>query len=140
MRKLVILLAVASLLACDNSKESEQRDASEVPAQLSFDGADYKDDAAKLAHGDRLSWVLGCKGCHGSNLQGSNVTKGDPDFGDMNAPNLTLLVAEYSNAELDQLIRHGKPKDGREFWFMPVESYQFLSDEDLAALVAYLRT
>lgn len=140
MRMLMILLAVASLPACGSSNESEQRAASAVPAQLSFDGADYKDDAAKLAHGGRLSWVLGCKGCHGSNLQGSNVTKGEPNFGDMNAPNLTLLMADYSNAELDQLIRHGKPKDGREFWFMPVESYQFLSDEDLAALIAYLRT
>jgi mono/diheme cytochrome c family protein len=136
----MILLAVASLAACGKPEEKDQRAASAVPAKLSFDGADYKDDAAKLAHGDRLSWVLGCKGCHGSNLQGSNVTKGDPSFGDMNAPNLTLLMAEYSNAELDQLIRHGKPKDGREFWFMPVESYQFLSDADLAALIAYLRT
>ena len=32
------------------------------------------------------------------------------------------------------------PKDGREFWFMQVESYQFLSDADFSALVAYLRT
>ena len=32
------------------------------------------------------------------------------------------------------------PKDGREFWFMPVESFQFLSDPDLDALIAYLRT
>jgi mono/diheme cytochrome c family protein len=109
-------------------------------AQLTFEGADYKNDAAKLAHGDRLSWVLGCKGCHGANLQGGNVTKNDPDFGDMNAPNLTLLMANYSDSELDRLIRHGQPKDGREFWFMPVESYQFLSDKDLAALIAHLRT
>ena len=32
------------------------------------------------------------------------------------------------------------PKDGREFWFMPVESYQFLSDADIGAIIAYLRT
>ena len=84
--------------------------------------------------------MLGCKGCHGANLQGGNVTKDDPNFGDMNAPNLTLLLAGYDDVALEKVIRHGQPKDGREFWFMPVESYQFLSDADLAALIAHLRT
>jgi mono/diheme cytochrome c family protein len=141
MRGILLLLASAALVACDrNPAESEVPTVSAKPATISFDGADYKDEAAKLAHGDRLSWVLGCKGCHGSTLQGGNVTKDDPDFGDMNAPNLTLLMASYSDAELEKLIRHGRPKDGREFWFMPVESYQFLSDDDLAALIAHLRT
>jgi mono/diheme cytochrome c family protein len=58
----------------------------------------------------------------------------------MYAPNITLLLGKYSDAELDRLIRHGVPRDGREFWFMQVESYQFLSDADFAALIAYLRT
>jgi len=58
----------------------------------------------------------------------------------MYAPNLTLLLAKYSDAELDKLIRGGVPKDGREFWFMPVESFQFLSDADAGAIIAYLRT
>lgn len=141
MRIILVLLAAASLAACDQ-KPAEPEKAAPAPklAQISFDGAGYKDDISKVIHGERLSWVLGCKGCHGSNLQGGNVTKDDPNFGDMNAPNITLMVASYSDAELDQLIRHGRPKDGREFWFMPVESYQFLSDADLAALIAHLRT
>jgi mono/diheme cytochrome c family protein len=141
MRMILMLLAAAGLIACDREPETPQNAVIPAkPAQLSFDGAGYGDDISKVMHGDRLSWVLGCKGCHGSNLQGGNVTKDDPNFGDMNAPNITLLMAKYSDAELDQLIRHGKPKDGREFWFMPVESYQFLSDADLAALIAHLRT
>jgi len=140
MRLSILLLATAVLTSCSQQEESEPPAATAVPAQLSFEGADYKNDTAKLLHGERLSWVLGCKGCHGSNLQGGNVTKDDPDFGDMNAPNLTLLMAGYSDTELERLIRHGQPKDRREFWFMPVESYQFLSDADQAALVAHLRT
>ena len=44
----------------------------------------------------------------------------------MYAPNLTLLLASYSDAELDQAIRHGVPKDGRELWFMPSETYSAL--------------
>lgn len=141
MRMILMLLAAASIVACGKRPEEPAKVAeAPKPAQLSFDGAGYKDDISKVIHGDRLSWVLGCKGCHGSNLQGGNVTKDDPNFGDMNAPNITLLMASYSDSELDQLIRHGKPKDGREFWFMPVESYQFLSDADLTALIAHLRT
>jgi len=141
MRATIVLLAFAGLTACGTRSEEATNDKAEVtPVALTFDGADYKDDAAKLAHGKRLTQVLHCNDCHGDNLQGTNVTKDDPEFGDMNAPNITLLLAKYSDADLDQLIRHGKPKDGREFWFMPVESYQFLSDADLAALIAYLRT
>ena len=141
MRMILVLLAAASVVACDRKPEEPAKPVeAPKPAQLSFDGAGYKDDISKVIHGDRLSWVLGCKGCHGSNLQGGNVTKDDPNFGDMNAPNITLLMASYSDPELEQLIRHGKPKDGREFWIMPVEAYQFLSDADLAALIAHLRT
>jgi len=141
MRVTMIMLALAGLCACDrNVSEGESPIVPAMPVALTFDGADYKDDAAKLAHGKRLIQVLHCNDCHGDNLQGTNVTKDDPEFGDMNAPNITLLLAKYSDADLGQLIRHGKPKDGREFWFMPVESYQFLSDADLAALIAYLRT
>ncbi|HXG82027.1 MAG TPA: c-type cytochrome [Sphingomicrobium sp.] len=141
MQKAVLLLALAGLSACGSQSEEVADQQAEVkPAQLTFDGADYKDEAAKIAHGKRLASVLDCTGCHGENLQGTNVTKDDPAYGDMNAPNITLMLAKYSDADLDQLIRHGKPKGGREFWFMPVESLQFLSDADLAALIAYLRT
>ena len=102
-------------------------------AQLSFEGADYKTDAAKIAHGKRLATVLDCAGCHGQNLQGTNLAD-KPEDGAMYAPNVTLLLGKYSDGELDKLIRHGVPKDGRQFWFMPVESFQFLSDRACGAL------
>jgi mono/diheme cytochrome c family protein len=110
-----------------------------VATGLSFEGANSPAGVAKIAHGRRLAEVLDCTGCHGSNLQGENMAE-KPTDGAMYSPNLTLLVPTYSDAELDRLIRDGVPKDGREFWFMQVESYQFLSDADVNALVAYLRT
>lgn len=106
---------------------------------LTYEGADYKTDVQKIAHGKRLAMVLDCTGCHGLNLQGTNVAD-KPEDGAMYAPNITLLLGKYSDAELDKLIRHGVPKDGRTFWYMSVESFQFLSDRDLAALIGYLRT
>ncbi len=107
--------------------------------QLSFEGADYNSEAAKIAHGKRLADILDCTGCHGGNLQGTNLAD-KPQDGAMYAPNITLLIPRYSDADLEKLLRHGVPRDGRQFWFMPVESFQFLSDRDLAAIVAYLRT
>ena len=108
-------------------------------SQVSYEGADTKNDAEKVVLGKRLTYILDCTGCHGENFQGTNMAD-KPEDGAMYAPNVTLLLSKYSDAQLDQLIRHGKPKDGREFWFMPVESFQFLSDEDFSAIVAYLRT
>lgn len=108
--------------------------------QLSFDGADTADASSRIAHGERMSRILGCKACHGENLQGQNVTAKEPEWGEMYAPNLTLLLGEYTDAQLDKAIRAGVPRDGRPMWFMPSETFQFLSDADLEALISYLRT
>ncbi|QDP20077.1 cytochrome c [Sphingomonas xanthus] len=141
MQKVVVLLALASLSACGTEQTNQSREAAEaMPASLVFDGADYKDQAAKLAHGKRLAEVLHCNSCHGDNLQGTNVTADDPEYGDMNAPNLTLVHANYSDADFERLLRKGMPKDGRDLWFMPSESYQFLGDADMAALISYVRS
>lgn len=110
-----------------------------TPAQLTYQGADAATQATTIAHGKRLSVVLDCTGCHGADLQGEDMAD-RPEDGAIYSPNITLKVPTYTDARLDRLIRHGVPKDGREFWFMPVESFQFLSDKDFAALIAYLRT
>jgi mono/diheme cytochrome c family protein len=110
-----------------------------TPPAFRFEGGGATAEA-RLAHGERIARVLACHSCHGDNLQGANATADDPDFGDMNAPNITLMLAGYSDAQLERLIRHGEPKDGRPFWFMASESFQFLGDADLADLIAYLRT
>jgi len=140
MKKMLMVLALAGLAACDR----EEREAAPVEpakaAALSWEGGDYKDEASKLAHGKRMATILDCTGCHDGNLQGANVTADDPAYGDMNAPNITLLLAKYSDNDFRKLFREGVPKDGREFWFMPVESFQYLSDADLDAVIAYLRT
>jgi len=142
MRRSIFALLICGVAACGNPERADeaQPDAPVVPAALTYDGANATDAAGKLAHGERMSWALGCKGCHGENLQGMNVTEPDPEVGDMNAPNLTLLMASYSDADMEKVIRRGVPKDGREFWFMPSESFQYTSDADLAALIVYLRT
>jgi mono/diheme cytochrome c family protein len=120
--------------ACQQQSKSGSQ-----PPQLAYEGANYKTQAAKIAHGKRLTETLGCTGCHGGDFQGKDMAD-NPNDGAMYSPNVTLLAAGYRDADFNRLFREGVPRDGREFWFMQVESYQFLSDADLAALIAYLRT
>src|ERR1700752_5276880 len=117
MRAIGMLLALAGLTACNQQNDNKPTEQAK-PGALTYEGGNYKTDAAKLAHGKRLAEVLEWTGCHGTNLQGENVTRRDPNYGDMNAPNLTLLLAKYSDDEFKRFIHDGVPKDGREFWFM----------------------
>jgi len=103
------------------------------PAETSFDGADVTDAAAKIAHGERLTWTLGCRGCHREKLEGG-------EFYERYASNLTRELPKYSDAQIEKLLRTGVPRDGRELWGMPSEIFQHLSAADMRALIAELRT
>src|SRR6185295_7890294 len=89
-------------------------------AQLSYEGAGAPTQATKVAHGRRLTQVLGCTGCHGGDFQGKDMAN-KPGDGAMYSPNVTLLAGRYSDADIERLFREGVPKDDREFWFMQVE-------------------
>jgi mono/diheme cytochrome c family protein len=127
-----IVVSALLLMTAACAKAPEQA-AAEEPAQISFDGAAVTQASAKVAHGDRLMSVLGCRGCHTASLQGQQ-------FYELYASNLTREVPKYSDDQLRQLIRRGVHPAGREVWGMPSEIFQHLSDADLAASIAYLRT
>jgi mono/diheme cytochrome c family protein len=127
-----ILLATA---ACQRQDKPLAR-----PTAITFDGAQVTDVAAKLAHGERLTHVLGCTGCHGVHLEGTLFTKDHPEYGPLYASNLTAEVPEYSDAQLDGIIRQGVHPERKSVWGMPSQIFHNLSDADLKALIAYLRT
>ena len=111
----------------------QQHKPAERPPQITFDGAQVSNAAAKLAHGERLSWTLGCRGCHREKLEGG-------DFYERYASNLTRELPKYSDAEIERLLRTGVPRDGRVLYGMPSEIFQHLSAADMTALIAELRT
>src|SRR5689334_25308849 len=76
------------------------------PAEVTFDGADVTDAAALRAHGERISWTLGCRGCHREKLEGGS-------FYERYASNLTRELPKYSDAEIEHVLRTGVPRDGR---------------------------
>lgn len=94
--------------------------------------------AAQLADGPRQLTVTGCKGCHGDNLQGE-VFLDEPGLATIYAPNLTLVAAKANDQQLAQAIRQGIGHDGRSLAVMPSQGYQFMTDGELAALIAAIR-
>ena len=64
-------------------------------------------------------------------------------FGSWAAPNLTSgrggAAARMTDAQLELAIRHGVRADGRSLHIMPSEVYVALANDDLAALIGYLR-
>lgn len=123
------------LAAC----QQQSKPAAKV-APITFDGALAADQVSVLRHGERLTWALGCRGCHGKDLQGTFFTEDQPQYGPLYASNLTVEVPEYTDAQLDGIIRHGVHPKRKTVWGMPAEIFQHLSDPDFKAVVAYLRT
>ncbi|MEZ4735800.1 MAG: cytochrome c [Caldilineaceae bacterium] len=101
-------------------------------------------DEAAIARGQHLAnYVSVCVDCHGANLEGGIVVD-DPALGRIVAPNLTTgrggIGAQRSDADLLRVLRHGILPDGRSAQVMPSDDYQYLSDADLAAMIAFVRS
>lgn len=91
-------------------------------------------DAASLARGEHLVATRGCRGCHGENLEGQMM------WGVAAAPNLAAYAREHDAATIERAMRHGIDADGRGMYSMPSFNFMNLTDDDVAAIVAYLRT
>lgn len=97
-------------------------------------------DSFALAKGRRLATVRGCyNGCHGERLDGG-VFIDEPLLARLVAPNLTQVVAQHTDAELERVIRHGVRRNGKSTLGMPSAMFYHLSDEDLGAIIAFLRS
>ena len=96
-------------------------------------------DAETIRRGERVATLVGCNNCHGQQLEGT-VMFDKPGVARIPAPNLTRLVKEYTDAELERLLRHGVKQDGASLWIMPSYMFGHRTDEDLAAVVAFVRS
>ena len=98
-------------------------------------------DSATIARGEHVMEIQACQQCHGENLGGTVLM--DMPLWRMTAANLTSgkggVGRTYTVADWDRVIRSGVAPDGHAVMIMPGEMYQNLSDEDAAALIAYLQ-
>ncbi len=98
-------------------------------------------DSASIAAGERLATIHGCyHGCHGTQMQGDSVFINEPMLAVVGTPNLTRAVREYSNGELERVIRHGVRRNGRSVFVMPSQTLARLTNDDLGRILAFIRS
>lgn len=100
-------------------------------------------DSLALARGAHVAKALSkCIDCHGADLGGRQFID-EPPVARLWAANLTTGkggVAPLSDLDWERAIRHAVKPDGSALKFMPSLEFQFLSDDDVAALIAYLKS
>lgn len=102
------------------------------------------DDTETVARGEYLARnVAGCTQCHGDDLGGDSLVD-DFALGRIYAPNLTAgeggIGAEFTDEDWVRAIRHGVNDEGKGILIMHSQDYYNLTDADLGAIIAYLKT
>ena len=105
-----------------------------------------------------VNGLMGCMYCHAEHdidlpgappkMEGRGAGRliaSDPELGTVYSANITADqetgIGSWTDGEVARAIREGIRKDGSAlFPLMPYERYRHLSDEDLAAVIVYIRT
>ncbi|HVS54249.1 MAG TPA: cytochrome c [Opitutaceae bacterium] len=100
-------------------------------------------DAAAIARGRHVAETRGCAECHGKDLAGATVFENGA-MGRVDGPNLTRGAggagARFSDLDFVRAIRHGVAPDGRGLFLMPSTDFAAFSDDDMGALIAYVKS
>lgn len=88
--------------------------------------------------GLRIATRIGCNGCHTRTGAGKVFTE-EPGLMRIVAPNLTERRKLYDDAGIKALLREGKTHDGHRPLGMPIKMYQYLSDQEILDITAWLR-
>ncbi|HTM57564.1 MAG TPA: hypothetical protein VL123_04040 [Candidatus Udaeobacter sp.] len=108
-------------------------------------------DTSLVPRGTHIVEIV-CSGCHtpaphdqmalsGGSENFFAIPKG-PTLGTLYAPNVTPggVIQGQSDGQLSRAIREGVSHDGRPLLVMPSDLFHTLSDRDLSAVIAYLRS
>ena len=132
----LVILAVVIVFAVSNSRVNATYDIEVEPMEIST-----REDV--LERGKHVATVRGCSDCHTENLAGGTLID-DPAIGQINPTNLTSgqggIGSTYTDEDWVRAIRHGVGPDRKPLIFMPSHEFYFLSDRDLGALIAYLKS
>lgn len=133
---LLILIAAAIALLFVNGHRKAARH-----VEVRLEAVAARSDAAAIERGGYLFRSRGCTDCHGSD--GAGRTFIDDGKGlRLHAPNITprsAVLSSYRMDDWDRAIRHGVAPGGRPLIIMPSEDYNRLTNDDFAALVAFLQ-
>ena len=133
----VLVLAAGVVYAASEARLNREVSLAAAPFSVAA-------DPALLERGRHLATAIGkCGDCHAPDLGGKVFFEAGP-VGTVIATNLTTgrggVLANYDDAALERAIRHGVRHDGKPLVIMPSADFYYLKDEDVAAIIAYLRT
>ena len=96
---------------------------------------------AARARGEHLVALVGCADCHGPALAG-RVLQNAPGHLTLTAPNLTPAgpTRAFGAARWRTALHWGVDGERRALWGMPRAALMQLADDDVVALITYLRT
>ncbi len=92
-----------------------------------------------IEHGRHIARTRGCFGCHGQQLEGMVFDEWGWSSRSV-APNIAKSARAMDDAALEAVIRQGIGTDGRALWSMPSYNFVHLTDDDLSALILFLRS
>lgn len=137
----VILLVVTLSGVYGFSQPQLNRSYAVDPAPLEVAVAGSPDDL--VARGRHIIRTRGCVDCHAEDLAGGPMAE-DLVIGTLWATNLTSgeggVGGTYSERDWVRAIRHGVGPDYKPLVFMPSHEFWVISDEDVAAMIAYLES
>lgn len=133
----LIVLAIVAVMTIGHFRFNQKYDIT-VPA------LEISTDKASVARGEHLvDAVAHCGYCHGPQLAGDYIINTSAE-GIVVAPNLTSgkggLAASYTVDDWVRTIHHGITPEGRSVIIMPSLSFDAISEDDLAAIIAYMQT
>ncbi len=133
-------LAVASVAAVVVGKQVGERKLQRF-VRVAVAPLAARTSAGYLEQGRYLFATRGCADCHGANGAGKEVMRSgamlvvSPGI----APGPNSAVAAYRTEDWVRTLRHGVKPDGHPIMIMPSQDYSRLSDDDVDAIVSYVR-
>ena len=134
----LLVLAFVVLYIIGSVKWSRMHGKYDVPVET----ITIPTDEASIARGEHIATLHLCRMCHTESLNGQAVSV--PALFTFAIPNLTSGAGGVGATNTDEdwvrAIRHGVGHDDRGLVMMPARTFYYLSDEDLGALIAYLKS
>ena len=132
----LILIAVVTLFLMGSARLNKTYD---VPSS----NLTIPTDAVSIARGQHIAETL-CEGCHGPDLSGINDWFAAGPLGTVDSANLTSgkggVGQTFTDEDFVRAIRHGIDPKGKPTFMPAVVSTSYMSDEDLMAVIAYVKS
>ena len=132
----LVVLAVVAVYAITQARLNKTYSIQVEPISIST-------DTVTIERGQHVAVIRFCTECHGANMAG-RMFLDDPVIGQIATKNLTSgkggVGGELSDEDWVRAIRHGVHPDGKPLLIMPAGEFYYLSDTDLGAVIAYVKS